>query len=719
MASSLSPGRRVSAPRRHLTAVAALGLSVALGAAAASCVAPEVVSPAPVPGAGGDGGNGGNGGAAGAGGQGGGGAASAPGSARVLTFHNDNARTGANLAETTLTTENVRASQFGLLFRRAVDDQIYAQPLYVPGVAIPGQGTRDVVYVATMNNSVYAFDARDPQAGEPLWHVNFNDPANGVTPVDHLDVGQACGVYRDISGNIGILSTPVIDEATGTIYVVPKTKENGGEQVYRLRALDLATGAERPNSPVVLEASAPGTGEGSADGTVVFDAAIENQRPALALANGMVYIAFAGYCDTGPYHGWVLAHDAATLKQRAAWNDTPGGWAGGIWMAGQGVSVDADGSVYLLTGNGTFDGAEDFGSSVVRLSPELEVLDHFTPYNVDHLNELDLDLGSSGALLLPRSSLLVGAGKGGYVYVLDRDHLGGFNPEGDTQILQSFPVTPDHVHGSPIAWDLPDGPRIYVWGENNHLRGFRWDGAQFQPAGQSERPAPPGMPGGILSLSANGSAPGTGIVWATHPLRGDANQAVRPGVLEAFDAADLARVLWTSQQVAARDDCGDFAKFSPPTIADGKVFLPSFSNQLCVYGLADFGDDPCFNGVEDEGEAGVDCGGACAPCGPREVLCPGAGAIAVGDEYPCDLGAERAIASVGISVGCNDGETADFVVTFDGPTPLEVTAACDTSFAVSGVVSSQATLRMVGGGGDDENISFECCGSNGWSITVE
>ncbi|WP_437330845.1 hypothetical protein [Sorangium sp. So ce381] len=396
MASSLSTGRRMGARRRHLTSITALGLSLALGAAAASCVAPEVVSPAQVPGAGGAGGGaneggaggganeggaggganeggtgageGGEGGAAGAGEQGGGGGGAAPGSTRVLTFHNDNERTGANLAETTLTTENVNARQFGLLFRRAVDDQIYAQPLYVPGVAIPGQGTRDVVYVATMNNSVYAFDARDPQAGEPLWHVNFNDPANGVTPVDHLDVGQACGVYRDISGNIGILSTPVIDDATGTIYAVAKTKENGGEQVYRLRALDLATGAERPNSPVVLEASAPGTGDGSVDGTLVFDPAIENQRPALTLANGMIYIAFAGYCDTGPYHGWVLAHDAATLEQRAVWNDTPGGWAGGIWMAGQGVSVDADGSVYLLTGNGAFDGAENFGSSVVRLS---------------------------------------------------------------------------------------------------------------------------------------------------------------------------------------------------------------------------------------------------------------------------------------------------------------------------------------------------------------
>jgi hypothetical protein len=262
---------------------------------------------------------------------------------------------------------------------------------------------------------------------------------------------------------------------------------------------------------------------------------------------------------------------------------------------------------------------------------------------------------------------------------------------------------------------LPSGQLIYVWGEEDHLRAYRYNGAQFDPAGQSVSPAPPGMPGGVLSLSADGATPGSGIIWSARPLNGNANQAVRPGILEAFDASDLTRILWDSRQDAARDDFGKFAKFSAPTIADGKVFLATFSGWLAVYGLSSF-SGPCYDGVQNNGETGVDCGGPCSPCAPMSVTCPGRPTMDVGQVFDCDLGAVLAITSVGISVGCNDGETADFSIAFDSGAPLMAHAACNSSFAAPGVSTRFAHLTMVGGGGTDAHISFECCGSSGWSI---
>ncbi len=632
------------------------------------------------------------------------------GTVRVLTSHNDNARTGANLQETQLTTSNVSVSTFGLIFKRPVDGEIYAQPLVLPGVSIPGQGVHDVVFVATMNDSVYAFDAADPAADKPLWSVSFLDPANGVTPVDHTDVGWACGTYMDISGHIGILSTPVIDEAAGTIYVVAKTKENVTDQVYRLHALDLTTGAERPGSPVVLSAQVPGEGDGSQGGMIAFDPVVENQRPAITLANGLVYIAFSAYCDTGLYHGWVLGYDAKTLAQQVVFNDTPGGEAGGIWMSGQGLSIDEVGDVYLLTGNGTFDGniagGTNFGSTFLKLSPDLGVIDWFTPYNVEELNEGDLDLGSSGALLVPGTSLAIGGGKGGYLYVLDRGDLGHWNSADDSQIVQSIQVTNAHIHGSPIVWDLPTGKLVYVWGEYGHLNGYQLMGTQLQQVGQSAVVAPDGMPGGMLSLSANGTTPGTGIVWATHPLTGDANQAVRPGILQAFDAADLTKVLWDSQQNAGRDDFGNFGKFAPPTVANGKVYLATFSNQLAVYGLADY-SGPCYNGVQDPGETGVDCGGPCSPCTLHTTTCAPPAAMTVGDSFLCDLGTTRTVTGVALSVGCTDGETGTFKFALDQPPAPTFPVTCNSTFVVGPAPSRYVTTTMESGGGADNHISVQ------------
>lgn len=643
----------------------------------------------------------------GSGGTGGG----APAAVSVLTNHNDNAHTGANTAETKLTAAGVDLDHFGMIFTRPVDDQIYAQPLILPAVTIPGKGTHDVVYVATVNDSVYAFDADDPAQSEPLWHASFIDPANGVTPVDHTDVGQACGDYEDISGNIGIIGTPVIDPATGTLYVVAKTKENGKAQVYRLHAIDVTTGAERAGSPVVLTATVPGTGDASQGGVLAFDPTTANQRAALTLANGTVYIAFSSYCDTGPYHGWVLAYDAQTLAQKAAYNDTPNGGEGGIWMSGQGVSVDESGNLYLVSGNGTFDGnmagGVDYGSAVLKLSPSLALLDWFVPFNFAALNAADLDLGCSGALLVPGTNLSVNGGKDGNLYVLDRAGLGHWNSADNSQIVQTIHATDAHVHGAPIVWPLPAGPVMYVWGEDGYLQSYLLSGGKFASLGQSAKPVPTGMPGAMLSLSANGTVAGSAIVWASHPLVGDANQAVRPGVLEAFDAGDLTKVLWDSQQNGGRDGFGNFAKFCPPTVANGKVYMATFSNQLAVYGLSDF-SGACYDGVQDPGETDVDCGGACAPCNPRVFTCLIGGSMAVGNTFTCDLGSTHTISTIGLSVGCNDGETGTFSFTFDLPPGIASAAAsCNASVMVGGTASRHVTVSMLTGGGGDQNISVQ------------
>src|SRR5436190_5423297 len=276
--------------------------------------------------------------------------------AAVTTQHNDAARTGANLSETTLTTTNVNVSEFGKLFERTVDDEIYAQPLYVEGVNMAALGIRNVVYVATNNDSVYAFDADDPAAAAPLWRVNYTNPAAGIVPVSRTDVGQACGTYVDFAGNIGIGGTPVIDAASQAMYFVTRTKESGAF-VQRLHGIDIRDGSERPGSPLVIQASVVGTGDGrDAQNNIAFNARTQNQRAGLLLDHGTVYITWASYCDQGPYHGWILVYDAATLQQAMVYNTTPDGGLGGIWQSGAGLTADAAGNLYTLTGNGSFNG---------------------------------------------------------------------------------------------------------------------------------------------------------------------------------------------------------------------------------------------------------------------------------------------------------------------------------------------------------------------------
>lgn len=527
--------------------------------------------------------------------------ATVPPPAAVLNQHNDRYGSGANLNEWRLQVGNVNTNQFGRLYARPVDDQIYAQPLVVTNVNVPGVGPRNLLMIATVNDSVYAFDADDPSITAPYWQVSFTN-ANAVPPRNTDMTGACGGNYRDFSGNMGIVGTPAIDVTAGTIYLVARTKEFGSNFVQRLHALDLTTGAERPGSPVLITNSYAGTGAGSAAGRIAFDPQRQNQRPGLRLANGRLYIGWASHCDWGPYHGWLMAFDATTLQLVATYVTTPNGANGGIWMSGAAPSVDEFGNIYVSTGNGTVGTAANRsdpinrGESILKLDgTNLAIQSWFTPYNWQILENGDIDLGSAGVLLIPGTTLALNGGKEGKLYLVNRDNMGGLSgsPTADTNVIQSFQVTglssPNDIHGAPVWWDGPDGSYTYVWGEFDFLRQYKFDwssGKFFLPNyARSVVQAPNGMPGGILAVSANGTNAGTGIVWASHQYSGDANQAVRPGVLRAFDARNVGVELWNSEQFSARDTVGNFAKFVPPTVANGTVYLATFSNRLLVYGL--------------------------------------------------------------------------------------------------------------------------------------
>jgi len=502
----------------------------------------------------------------------------------VLTQHNDNARTGANLHETILNTVNVNAKTFGKLWTRDVDGYLYAQPLYAQALAIPGKGTHNVVFLATAHNSVYAFDADDPKAVAPIWKTNLGPSI----PAAEIYTGR----WTDMRVEVGITSTPVIDLINKAIYVEAKTKE-GGTYVHRLHALDITTGKERVGSPIVIKGSIAGTGEGSVSGHISFDPVKHLQRAGLLLLNGVVYLGFGSHADSPPFHGWIMGYSAKTLGQVCVFNVTPNGTEGSVWQAGMGMAADGAGNIYAMSGNGTFDadtGGKDYSNSMLKLRPvpgTLSVVDYFTPYNQDVLNEHDTDLGASGPLLVPGTTLILGGGKNGWLYMTHREALGHIHAGADTQIAQSFQMTPGNIHGAPVYWNGPRGPQVYVWPEFDHLKAMKLAGGKLteSPASQSEVTVPDGMPGGFLSVSANGNKAGTGIVWSCTPYNANANWETVPGIVRAYDASDLGHLLWDSKQNAGRDDVGMFAKFCPPTIINGRVYVPTFSNQLQVYGL--------------------------------------------------------------------------------------------------------------------------------------
>lgn len=386
----------------------------------------------------------------------------------VSTYHNDNARTGQNLNETILTTGNVNVSTFGRLFTVAADGYVYAQPLIVSNLNILGV-LRDVVFVETEHDGAYAFDA---DSGQQLWYTSFINPSKGISTVSNNDIG--CG---DIVPEVGITSTPAIDTETNSIYMVAKTKENGAF-FQRLHVLDITTGEEKPHSPVTIEATVPGKGDGSVGGNVRFDPLREHQRPSLLLQHGLVEIAWASHCDISPYHGWVMAFSANTYQKTAVWNSTPNGGFGGIWQGDAGLAGDSNFYIYGVTGNGTFDantsGGRDYGNSVVKLemseSANVGRLDdYFTPFNQSYLSENDLDLGAGGLTILPDhpggpyAHLLVQSGKDGSIYLVNRDNMGKYNPSNNDQIVQFIPYVTGGIWGAPpggITASISVGPSM-------------------------------------------------------------------------------------------------------------------------------------------------------------------------------------------------------------------------------------------------------------------
>ena len=514
----------------------------------------------------------------------------------VLTQHNDLSRTGANLNETDLKVSNVNQNAFGRLYSRTVDDQVYAQPLVASGVTVKG-ARHNLLIVATVNDTVYAYDADNPGVTTPYWQASMlttsHGAAGGARAVHHDEVGQNCGNYKDFSGNIGIVGTPVIDKASSTIYLVSRSVENG-KFVQRLHALDLASGNEKLGGPTVITASVNGTGSGSTNGQLPFDPKTQNQRPALALTGGNVIIGWASHCDTGPYHGWVMGYDAKTLKQNWTFVTTPNGGNGGVWMSGAAPTVDSQGNVYFTSGNGSVDvSRKNYGGGVFKLSPTGQLLDYFIPSNYQHTNDIDADFGATGLLLVPGTNTLITGDKQGKFFVLDNKNLTKLNSS--DKILQEFQVTPnvnnDHIHGSPVYYkDAGNNQWVYVWGMNDKLKQFKFNGdrlASTSPTYTSNVTlAPtPSQPGGLMSVSSDGNKSGTGVIWAMSTLGPSANQAVRPGIIRAFDASNVSRELWNSEQNADRDEFGNLAKFSYPTVSGGHVFVPTFSNQVVVYGL--------------------------------------------------------------------------------------------------------------------------------------
>lgn len=499
----------------------------------------------------------------------------------VTTYHNDNARTGQNLAESTLTPSNVNASNFGLLFVLATDGKVDAQPLYLPQLTTAG-GVHNVIFVASEHGSVYAFDA---DSGTQLWRTSTL-PA-GETPSDDHGCSQ-------VTPEIGVTSTPVIDPAAGahgTMYVVAMSKDASGNYHQRLHALDVTTGAEQFSGPKEIQASYPGTGDGSSGGNVIFDPGQQLDRPGLLLLNGVVYSSWGSHCDLRPYTGWIIGYDEHTLAQVTVLNVTPNGNAGSFWMSGAGPAADANANIYALDANGTFDSnlnaqgfpaLGDFGNSFLKMAlanGRLAVVDYFATANQSSENATDEDLGSGGVLVLPDLTdasgatrhLAVGAGKDSSIYVVDRDSMGKFNPNANMIYQQLQGALTGGVYSMPAFFNNA----LYYGAVGDSIKAFTITNAQLEstPASQTRNSFP--YPGATPSISASGG--NNAILWAA--------ENSNPAVLHAFDAGNLANELYNSNQASGgRDHFGIGNKFITPTIVNGKVYVGTTTG-VGVFGL--------------------------------------------------------------------------------------------------------------------------------------
>jgi outer membrane protein assembly factor BamB len=500
----------------------------------------------------------------------------------VTTYHNDSARTGQNLTETILTPGNVNSATFGKLFVISVDGKVDAEPLYLTQVSIAGQGTHNVVYVATEHGSVYGFDA---DSGTLLWQVSTL-AAGGTTSGDH-----GCG---QVTPEIGVTATPVIDSTAGphgTIYLVAMSKDGAGTYHQRLHALDATTGAEEFGGPHEIQASFPGTGDNSSGGNVVFDPGQYAERAGLLLLNGVVYTAWTSHCDFRPYTGWIMGFDQSTLAPVSVLNVTPNGNEGAIWMSGSGLAADTSGNIFMLDANGTFDSAldtngfpsqGDFGNAFLKITTanqRLSVADYFEMFNQGAENSSDEDLGSGGTLLLPDLTdssnhihhLAIAAGKDSNIYVADRDSMGKFNPS-KNNIYQELQGA---LSGSVFSMPAYFNNTVYYGAVGDSIKAFAISNAQLASSPASQTGNSFGFPGATPSISANGTS--NAILWAAE---NSAN-----AVLHAYDATNLAHELYNSNQASGgRDQFGTGNKFITPMITNGKVYVGT-TNGVGVFGL--------------------------------------------------------------------------------------------------------------------------------------
>ena len=496
----------------------------------------------------------------------------------VVTYHNDIARTGQNLSETILTPANVNASTFGKVGFFAVDGKVDGQPLFVGSLAIAG-GTHNVLYIVTEHDSVFALDA---DTGAQLWKASALG-AGETTSDDH-----GCG---QITPEIGVTSTPVIDRSRGThgtIFVVAMTKDSGGGYHQRVHALDLATGAEQLNGPIEVAASYPGAGPNSSNGRVVFAPSSYAERAGLLLLNGVIYTTWTSHCDGGAYTGWIIGYSADTLQQTSVLNVTPNGSRGSVWMSGAGPASDGS-SIYLLDANGTFDttlnasgfpAQGDFGNAYLKLGTTggLSVADYFAMSNIVEESNADGDLGSGGALVLPDLAdasgavhhLTLGAGKDDIIYVLNRDSMGKFNAAGNN-IYQEIPA---QLSGGEFGMPAYFNNTVYFGSVSDHLKAFTMTNARLSATPSSQTAMTFAFPGTTPSVSANGSA--NGIVWAAE------NGSI--GALHAFDPGNLATELYNSNQMGTRDQFGAGNKYITPMVVNGKVYVGT-TNGVAVFGL--------------------------------------------------------------------------------------------------------------------------------------
>ena len=501
--------------------------------------------------------------------------------ASVATWRNDRSRSGVNSREFALTSQNLVSGTFGKLFSCPVDGWVFAQPLWMANVQISGS-RHNVVFIATENDSLYAFDA-DGLGCKSVWStpsVNLIPSGEKIAPLSDLqNDGIALGPVTGITG------TPVIDPSSQTIYLVAVTESlTTSAIIQRLHAIDITTGQERPNSPVVIAASVNGTGYDNINGAIAFAAKMQKQRAGLLLLSGVVYICWAGYYDTDFYHGWVIGYSASTLKQVAVFNDTIDGGRGGIWMSGGGPAADSQGHIYLLSGNGDFNannpGGRNYGDTFLKLgaSDGLSVTDWFTPFDQMNLAKKDRDLSSAAVIVPDQTSgpfphLILGGGKSGTLYVLNRDNLGHYNSSSNSQIVQSFIAGKYGIYSTPLFWQNT----LYVVANLGPVSAFRFSTVndQFQTSPSSESSQSFVYPGATPALSAAGT--NNAILWVIDPAT--------PGVLHAYDPSNLNTEFWNSSQAANnRDQAGAGVKFTVPTIANGKVYIGT-KKEFEVYGL--------------------------------------------------------------------------------------------------------------------------------------